>query len=146
MSVALMDPRPRMRRVAAPVAGAALLGACALYIAAVDPNQAGHYPLCPMKWATGLDCPGCGGLRATHSLMHGDLLGAMDHNLLAVLLLPLVVVWWVSTVRRRWSGEAKTVTESSVKRTRFLWITFGVVAVVFTIVRNLPFVPFLGSV
>ncbi len=64
------------------------LGACA-YIATVDPNHSSAYPQCPTKLLTGLDCPLCGATRAVHSLLQGDLVGAMDHNLLFVLLLPV---------------------------------------------------------
>ena len=42
--------------------GVGALGGLA-YIARFDPNRAGHYPLCPFKFVTGLDCPGCGTLR-----------------------------------------------------------------------------------
>ena len=80
------------------LAAAAAAGVCVL-VNVVDPNQPGSLGLCPWKWATGgLDCPGCGSLRATRALTHGDLLRAADHNLLFVTLVPLLawglVAWW----------------------------------------------------
>lgn len=70
--------------------GAILLGACvaltALYV--VDPAVGGLFPPCPWRWVTGLLCPGCGALRGTHALLHGDLAAAWRLNALWVLLGP----------------------------------------------------------
>ena len=81
------ESSPRLRRLALPaVVGAGTLALTA-YVAAVDPNQPGHYPLCPTLALAGIYCPGCGMLRATHDLAHGDLAGAMQRNPLAPLVL-----------------------------------------------------------
>lgn len=84
---------------------AAALGVCTL-VNVIDPNEPGSLGLCPFKWATGgLDCPGCGTLRATRALTRGDLALAADHNLLFVTLVPLLlwglVAWWRHEVGRR---------------------------------------------
>lgn len=54
-------------------------------------------PPCPFLALTGIDCPGCGGTRATLALLDGDLHRAVDHNLLVLLLgvglLVLAVRW-----------------------------------------------------
>ena len=47
-------------------------------------------PLCLVKGLTGLDCPGCGSLRGVHDLLHGDWRGALGHNALLPLTLPLL--------------------------------------------------------
>src|SRR5690606_38750821 len=65
---------------------AAALGATA-YVGLVDPSDGGAYPLCPSRFVLGLDCPACGGLRGTHDLLNGDVVGALDHNLLLPALL-----------------------------------------------------------
>ena len=74
----------RVRRLALPgmVAAAAALGTA--YVASVDPNQPGHYPLCPTYALAGIYCPGCGMLRATHDLAHLDVAGAFARNPLSV--------------------------------------------------------------
>jgi len=54
----------------------------------VDPARHDLYP-CMLYATTGLKCPGCGGLRATHQLLHGQLTAAWALNPLAVLLVPL---------------------------------------------------------
>lgn len=94
---------PRSRRLMAPLAVGAVTLCAAAYVGLVDPNQPGHYPLCPTKALTGLDCPGCGGLRATHALVTGDLVGALDQNAFVVLVVvPLVVVAWIAWLVRCW--------------------------------------------
>ena len=99
---------PRSRRLVAPLAVGALTLCAAAYVGLVDPNQPGHYPLCPTKALTGLDCPGCGGLRATHALVTGDLVGALDHNAFVVLVvIPLAITAWIAWVVRCWRGPAE---------------------------------------
>jgi len=62
------------------------------YTAAVDPNTSHAFPLCPLRYFTHMDCPLCGGLRSVHALTHGDLLAAVDHNILFVLTLPFLLL------------------------------------------------------
>ena len=86
------------RPVRPALAAAAALGVCAV-VNVVDPNEPGSLGLCPFKWVTGgLDCPGCGTLRATRALTRGNLGAAADHNLVFVALVPLLlwglVAWW----------------------------------------------------
>lgn len=67
-----------------------------------DPHQPGSWGFCPTKLLTGLDCPGCGGLRAVNDLTHGDLAAAASSNLLLVTLVPVAVLLWVAWLRARW--------------------------------------------
>lgn len=39
-------------------------------------------PGCTFRRITGIACPGCGGTRAARALLHGDIMGAVQHNLL----------------------------------------------------------------
>lgn len=76
-------------------------GAAALAsLAVMDPNEPGHYPTCPFLAGTGLWCPGCGTLRATHALLHGDVVTAWERNPLAVIAAPILVLAWL-----RWLAE-----------------------------------------
>jgi hypothetical protein len=141
----------RLRRARAPIALGAATFAAVAYVGLVDPNQAGHYPLCPTKALTGLDCPGCGGLRAVHSLAHGDVVGALDHNAFVVLvLLPAAVALWVAWLLRTLRGTdagGPSAVSRALTRPSVVWTLIAVMAV-FTVVRNIHGVPafaWLGS-
>ena len=122
----------RTRRLIAGAATLALGGAC-LYTFMVDPNSSSAYPQCPLKALTNIDCPGCGGLRATHALLHGDIIGAADHNVLALILLPIMAFMFA-----RWVLIQFDITVPTFRWPRpFVWIT-PVVLVAFTVGRNLP--------
>jgi len=137
------DSRPRARRVLVPVG--VLVGAAAAlgYVWAVDPNEPGHYPLCPTKFFLGIDCPGCGIMRGTHDLMHGNVAGALDHNVLLAVLAPMAVVAWVVWALRSWTGRSPEATTAQMRRRHRFMVAGLVVLVAFGIVRN--FVPYLGS-
>lgn len=134
--------RAGRRRYLAPLAVAGGVLAATAYVALVDPGEPGHYPLCPLKAVTGLDCPACGGLRSVHALTHGDLGGALNQNLAVVLLLPVAVVLWVGWLRRAGASGAPA---ERTTRWRTAPYVLLVALLVFTVVRNLPFVPFLPS-
>ncbi|MEV5436329.1 DUF2752 domain-containing protein [Streptomyces sp. NPDC052682] len=122
------------RRLAAPAAVLAAVAGAFAYVGAVDPNEPGHYPACPLLRLTGLYCPGCGGLRSAHAVVHGDLLAALHDNAAAVLgylgCAVLWAVWVVHAVR----GRPLRIEP----RPAHLW-SVGALVLVFTVVRNLPF-------
>jgi hypothetical protein len=119
----------------AAVAGGALI-AC-VYISAVDPNKSSAYPQCPWKLATGLDCPMCGATRAVHSLLRGNVVGAMDHNLMFVLLVPVVLYAFVAWTATRMGHPLPPVPITS----RWVWVPLTIVMIAFTVVRNIPGTP-----
>ena len=130
-------PRPTSSRRLPPWGAPALLvagglAACA-YTLAVDPNHSSAYPQCPTKLLTGLDCPLCGATRAVHSLLRADVRGAMDHNLLFVLLLPFLAYAFVAWTATRMGHPMKPIPMSS----RWVNIPLVIVLVVFTVVRNI---------
>ena len=99
---------------------------------ALDPFHR-DVPLCPFHAATGWDCPLCGGLRAADALARLRLGPALRANLLFVLAAPLLVLWWADWAAARRRGRAAR----SPSRTVVLAII--VLALVFTVVRNLSF-------
>ena len=117
-----------------PVATVAAAAGALMVVATVDPHEPGHYPACPFHAVTGLSCPGCGSLRAIHTLIHGDLLGAIARNALTVAAAPLLVWLWVRWARRCWTGGPRRQPAPAIA----LW---GLLAVVLTFwaARNLPF-------
>lgn len=113
------------------VAGAATVAATAL-VAVRDPHVPGSYGLCPLHAATGLWCPACGALRATHDLAHLHLAAAWSENALWVALVPMVVAaWLVGLVRRARGRPARPMPT-------WLGVVGMVVFVCFGVLRNLP--------
>lgn len=74
------------------------LGGAALGVALVvrDPHTHGSWGFCPFLAVTGVPCPACGGLRATHDLLTGHLGAALSSNAYAVGTALLVVVAYAS--------------------------------------------------
>jgi hypothetical protein len=103
------------------------------YLAVFDPNRPGHYPGCPIRLLTGYYCPGCGGLRALHDLIHGQLYAALSSNLLVVLAVPVAVLVWLDWTRNRLSGSGSRVRVPAWSAWSLL---VGVLA--FGLARNLP--------
>jgi len=95
------------------------------------PAETRFYPRCIFHAVTGLECPGCGSLRAAHSVLHGDFAMAFRLNPLLFVLLPLAGLTWVfyrpaglSAVPAKW-----------------IWTLLGVI-IAFGVLRNLPLTPF----
>ncbi|MFD3662383.1 DUF2752 domain-containing protein [Streptomyces sp. NPDC058659] len=127
-------PRPLARRLLAPVATLAGAVAAFAYVGTVDPNEPGHYPVCPLLRFTGILCPGCGGLRSAHAFAHGDLPAALGANALAVLGYGLFAV-----VMALWLVRAVREVPMRLVISPAWWWGIGAVVAVFTLVRNLPF-------
>ncbi len=154
-------PPTRLRRMAWPVVGVAVTVGAAFYIRAVDPSNGG-YPFCPLKYVTGIDCPACGGLRCVYSLGNGDIGAALDQNLLAVIVLPMIALWAVFALLARWRGDdefppasggssasstalASSAAVNRAAALRMFMIAMIAFTIVFTVLRNIPGVGYLPS-
>jgi Protein of unknown function (DUF2752) len=114
------------------VLGFAIL--CALAILFFfNPATHNFYPACLFHAMTGLYCPGCGGTRAVYQLLHGRVLLALHYNALFVLALVALAVWGARFAVRK-SRNQQTFFQLHPKT---LWM-FIVIALVFTVLRNLP--------
>lgn len=91
-----------------------------------NPAHSSLFPPCPVKWLTGLNCPGCGSLRALHQLFHGNILNAFKLNPLLIIMLPFIGILLLkpSLAYRQWVP----------------WTIF-VLFIFFCIIRNMPFWP-----
>ncbi|MDB5013393.1 MAG: rane protein [Daejeonella sp.] len=97
------------------------------------------FPKCPFHELFGLDCPGCGSQRAFHSLLNGDVLKAVDYNLMFVTALPIWLFYYICQLVSLLTGK-----EIRLKMFRAVLnpkLIFSVV-LVFWIVRNIPIKPF----
>jgi len=93
-----------------------------------DPRIAKFYPLCIFRVVTGCNCPGCGGLRATYCLLHGDFISALKYNPLLVISLPFIF-FLVITKNKRFGPWLP-------------WTVFGIL-VSYALLRNIPCWPFI---
>lgn len=113
------------------------------YVYVVDPNKPNLVPACPFRALTGLDCPGCGGTRAVHALLHGDVASALNHNVLAVAAVVIGIVWfvWNRIADRR--GRPRPRFSLTTPWAIVLFVAIGA----FWVARNLPWWPlsWLGS-
>lgn len=133
--LAVRPPVSRARRLAAPALTLVPAAAALAYVGTVDPNEPGHYPVCPLFRLTGVLCPGCGGLRSAHAFAQGDLVTALGANALAVVgyfvFAGFMVLWLVRAYR---GGPTPRFAV-----TPLYWWGIGAVALAFSVVRNLPF-------
>jgi hypothetical protein len=113
-------------------------GAAVFVVGYFNPTTAGFFPVCPLYSLTGLACPGCGMTRGFHALLHGDISSALGYNLLLPAILFFFGYLFMSlflTVARGRGLSFKLFNPTVV------W-SFFAVALVFSVVRNLPFYPF----
>lgn len=98
-----------------------------------NPAQYRFYPFCVFNELTGLLCPGCGGTRALHQLLHGNVLAALHLNALVVVAVPLLT-WWGT---RLWLGQFRGCPQSQSLPPKWLWC-FIALGLVYSALRNLP--------
>jgi len=70
------------------------------------PAASTWYPRCVFHTLTGYDCPGCGGTRAMHQLLHGHVREAFALNPLLFVLIPVALCALPSL----WRGETPALT------------------------------------
>lgn len=100
----------------------------------LSPSESEIFPTCIFKNVTGLDCPGCGGQRAFHELLHFNFANAFRHNPLLVAAIPMIIIgtlYYNSPFKKLFP-----------KINRFIFGQWGILAsiltiLVFFIVRNL---------
>ena len=99
-----------------------------------DPVQHSFFPLCVFHHVTGLNCPGCGGQRAVHHLLHGEIGTALRCNALVFAALP-AGVWMIA----RWSASRFSNRElpKLLRHHVWAWVLGGAV-ILFGVLRNLP--------
>jgi hypothetical protein len=128
----LSELRPRRLAAATVVTVAVALSAWVLF--RFNPSDSPFYPVCQFHALTGLNCPGCGSLRALHELVHGNLAAAFRFNALLALSLPAACWLGGRHVLRWFKNQPATIA------IRPAWMWGGlVVMLLFGVLRNLPF-------
>jgi len=133
----ISSPPSASRLVGIILAGVTLLAMVTVFF--FNPSTHAFYPVCQFHRLTGLECPGCGMTRATYALLHGDFLTAVHDNALFVFVLAALAARAVWFGLNRWRGKRN----GEIFRARFLWPLL-VLALVFTVLRNLPAFAFLS--
>lgn len=111
----------------APLAIAGILGGV---VFAFNPAVHSFYPRCLFREWTGWQCPGCGGLRAAHLLLHGRVGEAFAMNPFLLACGPLFVIGWGWRAVRRSQGQ-------QVRDGAAVWWLLLACAIGFGIWRNL---------
>ena len=109
----------------------AVMALAAFVLYRFNPERVPFYPVCVFHRVTGLNCPGCGGLRAMHQLLNGKLAAAWRLNALAVLLVPMLLA---GAIRAAWLYPRGRIDEWL--RPGWLWF-FLAGAMIFGVARNL---------
>lgn len=122
------------------LAGLAILAGLGgvLLVRFYNPATNGFFPNCPLRELSGLNCPGCGLTRGFHALFHGDVVAALQLNLLLPLYLLFFGYLFVSLVLVVGRGRGLSFDV-------FTPITvygFVIVSLIFAVLRNLPVYPF----
>lgn len=131
-------PRPvhRALQLAGPaaVAGAAL-GACVV-AGVLNPERTTMGPPCAFRAVTGWYCPGCGMTRGLHRLLHGDVIAAVQYNLLLVVLVPVAlysILAYAANTYGWFDGRLKQITMP-----RHAWTVAIVALATWAVLRNTP--------
>lgn len=106
-----------------------------------DPATGYGLPPCSFKILTGYHCPGCGGTRSVHALLHGRIADAFSFNPLFICTLALVPVAAARSWLRRRHGRKGG--RLSTRQGIALALTIVTAVLGFGIVRNLPWYPWL---
>ena len=104
-----------------------------------DPTQHNFFPRCWLHKSTGFHCPGCGGQRALHALINGDVPRAFGHNFFIMAALPFFG-WRFG--RKLWWRIKKVPPQLTQPQKPIMTLTVVVAVIVFGIIRNLPMEPF----
>ena len=138
------DPRRHNRNWLQRLAVAGVLagvGSAAGFVLRFNPTDRVADPTGPCLWhaATGINGPACGGTRMFYYLLHGDLVQAARHHLVALIAMPFLIYAFAGWAGRAWFG----VTLPPLRLSRWVYVAYGVAWLLYAVVlRNLPWAPF----
>lgn len=131
----IFSPSPVSGRIAAGAGVAVMTTGCAL-VSYFDPSKQ-NLPVCPLFALTGFACPGCGLTRGFHALFQGDILTALDFNVLLPVWATIFGYVWISMLLLAIRGKGLPMWPTHPK---FLW-SFMIVLIAFGVLRNIPIYP-----
>ena len=134
-------PRPNSRwgnRILVVLFAAVLFPVGAALLYGYAPGEHTFYPRCMFFWATGLHCPGCGGTRCVHALLHLDFAQALAYNPLLVVFSPLLIGALFCSGYTMWTGKRV----GSYRTPGWAVAILLGVLIAYWILRNIPGYPF----
>lgn len=95
---------------------------------------------CGFHELTSLNCPGCGGQRAIHALLHGHILEALRYNFIYVIGIPFFMYLYFYAIN-------EYILKNRKQKNNFIFTAkfgfgFAIFIVTFFILRNIPIFPF----
>jgi hypothetical protein len=117
-----------------------LLAAGAVYLFIFEPGRSGFFPICPFRFLTGFQCPGCGTTRALHQILHGHIVTAFTLNPLFLISIPFILFAFLrySIIVLRGGVPRQNALPAP-----YIYAIFFIV-LSFWIFRNTPFYPFVS--
>lgn len=136
-----LDRPPRGWLRHSPLAVWGFLGAVAAYVLIYDPTDTTGDPTGPCLWhaLTGINGPTCGGTRMFYYLIHGDLVQAARHHLVALVGMLYGLYALIAWTTGWLSGKRLPLWRPS---RRAVIIYIAVFLLYATVLRNLPWAPF----
>ncbi|NUS73621.1 MAG: DUF2752 domain-containing protein [Corynebacteriales bacterium] len=122
--------------------GIALCAAAAFsYVLTNNPADSKNDPLgpCAFKALTGYDCPGCGGTRMVWFALHGDVVQAGQHHLIAFLAIPFLLYMYISW---GWKRVSKKDTFPMLRISGWVVGAYFATWLAYSVLRNIPVEPF----
>ncbi|MFD1319952.1 DUF2752 domain-containing protein [Micromonospora sonneratiae] len=119
----------------------ALLAAAVGFVLRFDPTDRIADPTGPCLWhaVTGINGPSCGGTRMFYYLLHGDLVQAARHHLLALVAVPFLAYAGIRWFAAVWLGRALP----ALRLPAWAYATYIAAFLLYsTVLRNLPWAPF----
>ncbi|MGH3736305.1 MAG: DUF2752 domain-containing protein [Micromonosporaceae bacterium] len=140
-AAAPVKPQRRWPRRLTPLSILPVAAAAIAYILAFNPTDKVTDPTGPCAWHMlfGIDGPGCGGTRMAWYLLHGDLIEAARHHLVAFIAVPFVVYAYIQWLANWTFGIKLPVFRPSLRLVIGYIVAFLLYS---TVLRNLPFPPF----
>jgi hypothetical protein len=125
------------------IAGLTVLGFGGICLGAVLNLTSGEVGIpCLLRMTTGLDCPACGTTRMMAALLRGDVPAALHFNAPVLVGSVVLAYLWLSWVLERFGLARLPRPKLPARIQRLVYPGLIVLAVVFMVLRNLPFAPF----
>lgn len=114
-------------------------GSAILLFFLFNPTDHSFFIPCPLNYATGFHCPGCGSQRAIHQLLHGNISTAFWLNPLLIISLPLIMY---ALGQKGYNFIFGTSHRVGLFYNKFFIYGYFGLALLFWILRNIPYHPF----